>query len=767
MAVWGIFGCQLICSFCLAATYPERVVLDVKSSDTLESLGSVDATLLVSFGQRRQIIELIPSGLGRFLITTPAEKWTDLHLHLSSDKHVFREIHWTPANLPDHFLFLLDPGIEIGGKVIDYEGNLLKGAKVGIRFFQIDEEKEAISMVDDPFVHWEATHKDGVWSCSHIPADSTRLEMMVQYPNLAPARYFSSIRDSGFHVDQVAEFDELKRKRVVFILKTGVKVEGLVIDPDGMPLAGVKVTGGSYPTWTNSQGKFLLRNKHHQPLSLFFHADGFYSIQKTLSGEMTLEQGVVVMKAVKPTIVEFKNEAGEPVEGVFLSNSRWNHIRIKDWRWFSNDEGKVEWSGGVDVSAEFDVFHPDYQEQQRVNLIAGETNRIDLNPVPVLKLHIMDQLSGRGIRKLEVRTGHAHDDGIHWISSHEVHHESGHYSIPIRDFESNRLISLIADHYPDFIIELPAGGLSDRELKIRMKALHTLSGKVIGSDGLPLEGAEIACSTASARPVIGRYHFMNSPLGKIARSGEDGAFSIHSRKMPSHVIAIHSSGVAIVDWNDFLSDSELKLEPWGSIRVENRLSDEDLTLGVFALGSFPTYPLELHSNTFHQQVVTRRDFIFEFVPSGKFLFGQMKEGSLSHVQMVDSIVGQEYQVVMKTGSGTVRGVVSLPETMKDERNGHVDGWLVRYPLESEKSADLPTYARDFLLNKGFRYMLEIDDRLQVSGSRLPPGAYWVELYYHAGPHQDDNESFRNILRKQINLEPNVDLDLETLRTSFD
>jgi hypothetical protein len=203
---------------------------------------------------------------GRFVLQIPLpseDQWSrSAHFSVTAQHPDFapRAVAWTAsggdvfAGLPPEVVIKLQPGISIGGKVVDARGAPIGGVKVllngsGYRGYTIGgseqrfHEYPEIIRLDsaDPAA---VTGNQGRWTFDRFPADLAWINLTLIRPDESRAQFTTAAETPGINRYPTVNLSDLIAKTATLPMPDGLTVRGFVADENGRPLAGVKVSEG-------------------------------------------------------------------------------------------------------------------------------------------------------------------------------------------------------------------------------------------------------------------------------------------------------------------------------------------------------------------------------------------------------------------------------------------------------------------------------------------------------------------------------------------
>jgi protocatechuate 3,4-dioxygenase beta subunit len=144
------------------------------------------------------------------------------------------------SKLPKEVTMRLDPGISIGGAVVDDRGKPLAGVRVLVstcEYYDFNRHSFFYSpevTPQDKAKPAAVTDAQGRWTFSHFPSDLEPVEISFVRPDES-SESFATVEGIAHHRTLVP-FDKLADRTAVFKLGNGVTVRGRVVDEKGKPL---------------------------------------------------------------------------------------------------------------------------------------------------------------------------------------------------------------------------------------------------------------------------------------------------------------------------------------------------------------------------------------------------------------------------------------------------------------------------------------------------------------------------------------------------
>ena len=184
-----------------------------------------------------------------------------LRLWASHPDFVCLFAHWEDGEhdngrlLPAEFTFVLPKGVEIGGRIVDEAGKPVAGVRVEATLS--DQSPVVPDQRHVLFNRWLALEKDsavsdqdGQWLVKNVPANfdrdaDNRVSLRFNHPDYLPIP-----GDRPQAIQPTFAADALRTRNLKTILKPGIRLEGIIGDPSGKPVAGAVVIHGDDPIET-------------------------------------------------------------------------------------------------------------------------------------------------------------------------------------------------------------------------------------------------------------------------------------------------------------------------------------------------------------------------------------------------------------------------------------------------------------------------------------------------------------------------------------
>ena len=480
------------------------------------------------------------------------------------------------ANLGGEFSFYLPKARKVGGVIENEEAKPIPSATV-IVWMNADESRE------HPWVrindYTVVTDANGRWECDMFPHESYRFSVKLRHPEYADTRVFVNDRDYKFK-----DFYSLKS---VLVMKEGAFLHGWVTDGEGIPIEGASVFTGedrfdndARKTTTDSQGLFEF--PHFWPqlqrgnAVLTVQAKGYAPELKIVPVGRDMEPVLITLGLPHAIRVRVVDVNGDPVSGAGVDVDSWRGYRSLSWRGETDEMGRFVWNEAPDDEVDIDIYKDDYMRVGNEVFVArDEEYEVTMLPQLVISGSVVDAETNEPV------PGFTAIQGIQWKSG-RIHWETDVSNT--KDFTEGKYKVEIGHPYPGHLIRIDAEGYLPAKSRVfdsnegtvsydfRMKKGTGPGGTVYGPNGWPAGGAEIYVLTPDRTVNFENGKTSNRPRGtEWAVTDEEGSFSFKGLLEDSSykLFVIHDKGFAEVSKQQWLTDPNITLEPWG--RIEGTL----------------------------------------------------------------------------------------------------------------------------------------------------------------------------------------------------
>jgi beta-lactamase regulating signal transducer with metallopeptidase domain len=459
----------------------------------------------------------------------------------------------------------------IGGVIVDENDEPIADATVNFLFWKRRSSEE-----DPQRTEPDTTDSKGKFRIRGIPSDTKLSVIQITHPD------FSS--KSIPFLNQEPNFESLKKGDATIRLDKGILVRGLVLDPEGKPLADtiVSLARKTYFTdssirVTNDSGEFSFGHiDKYGNSTVIVKKPGYGSILGKLD-QAEQADGVMLLKMERARSLKgvVTDEQGNPLSDVHfdlkLAYSP-NEYRetVK-----SDAVGKFEF---VDLPESRDLkIHyskPGFSEsRQTIRPDQKEELRITLNKGLRANGTVKDKTTGATIENFEM-TIMPLTDQLPYQANSRYSSDSGKSGFR-GVIVSRNAFSLKFEYegYRSFVTQGYSFDQSSINIEIELEPIRIdqqpqYRGKVVASDGSPVANTRIGVISDRDYPLIQNGAIYATQNGRqIPITDASGSFEFRNNEPFDKLLVLHDSGVAQISIEAIKDPNaiELKLEPYGQI----------------------------------------------------------------------------------------------------------------------------------------------------------------------------------------------------------
>lgn len=285
-----------------------------------------------------------PDGACRIDLPEPLPE--QLGVFVEKSGFVPMRVVWTLSQLPapllpSEYTLPLEPGTAIGGRVLDERGMPIEGATVFLIVWPADG-RGGLTVNAHVWERPAVTDANGRWRFDEAPADLRDLRYRLKHPGFVEEFRFTPAS---------AEAEQLPNGTAAWVMKEGVRVEGVVTDPQGRPVANAELlTGrdrfcsGTKPSFhTDESGRFSFVLAPEPNTSLTVKAEGLapallkFAVTPGMAPmRIRLEPGCKIR-------LRTVDAAGAPVGCALVIADTWRRHRSLEWHGQTDEEGRLTW----------------------------------------------------------------------------------------------------------------------------------------------------------------------------------------------------------------------------------------------------------------------------------------------------------------------------------------------------------------------------------------------------------------------------------------
>ena len=653
---------------------PREMVINLVRADNGKPLGDAECWYEIDGGEGTKVKV---GASGEIKIPLPAGA-REMSASVSKTGFVMMDIAFRKGARPrpwtDHLTLPLRQGITIGGIVRDQDGKPVEGVKV--LFEAVDDRPDMPERrVFGGGIAY--TDREGKWSFDGAPQRAVSISIDAQHPDYTV--------NSSHREDVVEDFDLLKNKAFITVIRRGLSVAGIIVDEQNHPIANAKLgqdwLGMINGTTSNVEGRFTLRGVEPGFHEFLADAEGF--VPAAINMKLTPDN-------VKP--LTFKMQKGREIRGSVvdsqghpINKAYVNFMPFKDHSHLrtyvlTDAHGNFVWAGAPAGAVAVEVNQRGYASVRGLHWIAdGSQHKVTLNEgnddpmarptVATVRGKVVDDQTGQPIKEFQATVTIRKKDRqrIRVSDIFDAVGADGNYTVALAGRGDQYIVRIDSAGYLPQESPILSDGAA-LEFNARLKHGTPLIGTVRQPDGRPAVHAQVALEEGYGVSVkdgqIGPYQ---SRQAHFTVSDERGHFKLPPRQGRITVFAVHKSG-----WAEWICDGQgesesVKLEPWSAL--EGTVYDgEKPAIGknISLMPILPS-PREMARAGFRYEAITDEQGHFEFfhVADGRLVltaqdppgFGATGERLTAKIELKPG----EHQTLQLGGSGrTVIGKLIVP-----------------------------------------------------------------------------------------------------------
>jgi hypothetical protein len=276
------------------------------------------------------------AGDGRVLLRAPQRPgFRGFNVFCSHEGYVGKVINLNAARgIPSEYVFRLEPGVSIGGAVVDDSQRPIEGVEIKL-------STPGLNTADMEHIHYHGdpirTDEQGRWRTARIPAQSSEVRLNLVHPEYQKTPVTVNVADA------------LNNRTV---LQKGYEVSGTVIGWDDQPVAGASVReyhnrGSSEPkmeTKSDADGRFQFTNVPAGEMELVVEAPGNAPVVRTVRVFPNVEPLVFILEKGGVFNGRVIDSEGNPVAAArVLTDSDNRGRRPVFWITATDADGRFYW----------------------------------------------------------------------------------------------------------------------------------------------------------------------------------------------------------------------------------------------------------------------------------------------------------------------------------------------------------------------------------------------------------------------------------------
>ncbi|MGD0767949.1 MAG: carboxypeptidase regulatory-like domain-containing protein [Tepidisphaeraceae bacterium] len=621
---------------------------------------------------------------GRVRVVVPSGKNPNVSLRVSGKNYVPMRLVWAPYNsnlrgeVPTDYTLAMERGTKVQGKIVDDGGEPVVGATVILDFQKSGANPhEQFDLSPYNRARQIKSGDDGSWTFNGAPVDCDEIGLA--------AWDYQHVTGDYWNPQPFTPVSKLYDGTAVFTLRRGVTLDGVVVNPEGSPVAGAAVALGQQRFSSNAipaentdaSGHFSYHFDPGQQILLTIQAKGFAPQLKRFAMGQQKQSLTIQLSSPHRITGTVVNASGNPVPNARIDVQSWQGTNNTLNANFQTDgTGHFHWN---EAPAEPVTVSVSAQGLRGVNdqvLTPDQDNVIKLGAVSHIRGTVTDAETGKPIENIQVVFG------IKFNPEQPVFWQPGMSLNAVRpggkfDFTDQW-------PYPGIAVKIEASGYmpvesrvvksdeGDVTLDLKMKPGKDLILTVQSADGKPVAGATAAMALPGQQVFIQNSREIQNNMVSTAISGADGRIDFPPQSGNFKIAVIADAGYAETDQDALAKSPVVTLSPWGRIEGRMMVGSKPATginVDVFSSGRYMAYDAQ-QPRVFDQLNAKTDDdgkFVVDRVPPGGWTVGrrvQLSSNSWTDaaIQSVEVEPGKTVSVnVGGTGRAVEGKVIVSPE----------------------------------------------------------------------------------------------------------
>jgi beta-lactamase regulating signal transducer with metallopeptidase domain/peroxiredoxin len=690
-----------------------------------------------------------------------------------------------PVALSDGQIFVAMPRLVIGeGQPPETDDGkaLLQGRVVNERREAIDGAHVRLTF-DMPgwmamWVKATQTDREGRWQM-RVPKEHANLRIELNHPDYL-----------GHHFDQSSEKpakQELLDGTYVRVMKSGVRIVGVVKNEQGRPIENALVTAGQFYSWspdgevtedcttarTLADGTFSIGGLPEEQLDMLISATGYgprltpVEIRKNMPRvEATLSTG----RTYTGQVVDANDR---PVEGARVTLDGWR-VATREQRLMQiattdaqgcfrmtdlPNEGTLECRFGKRSSGLMGF-------SKEIPADLSQTDTVVMYRVPVFIGRVIDDETQKPVAKFTVVSGirrSGPNEKPYWSAYYDKQFDAADGTFTYtwsgfavtHPFTGDARLKIQAKGY--LAEEAPPLKLGQecKPFVVRLTRAESRAGIVTTAQGKPAGDAEVGWVGPDERAYLmdGRFDIrgLSDQARQIVKTSADGRFELDRTRDEGLIVVAHPEGYAFVKSTEFTNGSKIALVSWARIEGTIPSAGRDGEQLAVAMEQ-PISTEESRGNRvqwmFDEVSITSDRFVIDHIPAIPLYLGTIIHWELSDPVYLNPEPGETYPIELGAKGRPVTGRIVHPAPgakmgMSDPRQLHAVAFRIdpEPPIPPEITGitrasfqwlwrdSHAAYDRSTTFQK--RFVPEVAEDGTFTFAPLAPGTYEFVVNYHA------------------------------------
>ncbi|HVS71299.1 MAG TPA: hypothetical protein VHQ47_08600 [Phycisphaerae bacterium] len=525
---------------------------------------------------------------GSLHLSLPASAATGLWFQAQHPGFVTASTSWQPQKSgdrpPTDFTLRLSTGVNVGGKVLDTNGQPVPGAKVVLNISRHNRASDQYDSFNDTLT----TNAAGIWLARDVPDTFDSADV---------ACYSFAALDSSFYpLTPMHSLDDIRHWGAALRIDPAPPITLTILTPDQKPAADATLDIGN--DWDVSNRFPSLPADAHGHITLGISTDNTrptLTLPATVKAPGCAPQRISLTAGQKPQTITLKpaaalqvtvvDKAGKPIPSarVFLRN--WDSITM--FMDLHAKDGKAQWTDGPapgDGTVHGEVLARDMVGQQDVPLAPGQENTVTLLPRALITARVIDADTKKPVPHFHVT------EGIVWKTAQPPtwqdesgddfdksldRPEPGKFQYKPSSAYAGIALKVSADGYLPAIIPPFLVDGTPHDFVVSLKHGQGVSGKALDADGKPLAHLIVYRSTSAHEITDGRLNDWEKSYLPHATTAADGSFSFPAQDEPFDLLVLDDTGFGVVTRKDIKPGEPVTItvQRWGKVEGDVLLGD--------------------------------------------------------------------------------------------------------------------------------------------------------------------------------------------------
>ncbi len=545
--------------------------------------------------------------------------------------------------LPGEITVRLKRGISVGGVVKDEQGAPVSGLQVrlfGTGYWEGLKHEYPEYWTGGPGLPQALTDANGHWQAEDFPADLDGMIVELIPPDGASQRFRKAYvgweqdpRETGEPIN----LEELRAGKAVFVLRSGLNLKGVVLDPQGQPLRNVLVKAGTgavnmqrLPDFrTDADGRFHFSHLLRHQLMLTAYPNKFAITSLVADVTPNTPEIRLRLTPLRPLRIHVLDGKGQAAPGAKVTVDAYRtEGQVLDFAGEADQNGILIWTNAPMSSFALTASSPSRSCRQKIRVVPSQQEitfrlREGMTDEVVITGRARDAKTGAPVK---IQSVSYKTDFKGFELSEETRGREFRLTIPAKIFTSGGM-------YPSYQLQLAAEGYAllitdsrdfdegDWDAEFVMQPASESSRTILQPDGEPAAGARVWIrANLNDGPL-----FCNQPNqydgSRLLRLQTDvqGKFALPGLPEDQILVLTHPQGCLEISRAELERQSLVKLQPWGRVEGVTKIGGQPkggVQLGLSTLWWSPYN----HGMLLNYSTTSAADGTFAFtnVPAGEY-----------------------------------------------------------------------------------------------------------------------------------------------------